>query len=313
MALTLVEAAKLLQDDLQRGVIETATMASNVLELLPFHTVSGNAYAYVQEDALPSADFREVNNGYTESTGTFERKTEVLTIMGGDADVDRFIIQTRAGEVAEQRAEQTRMKAKAVAMLFQDKFFNGDADNAGEFDGLISRAAGDQVITPSDGLPIVGSSDADRHTFLDLIEEGLSRLNGDASAIFMNAGCLAKFRSAARRLTIYDETRDAFGRPVLTYNGIPILNAGKNIDGDDILPQDETVHLDTDCASIYIVRFGAAPGDKGVTGLTNGGVQVYDLGEVHDKPVYRTRIEFYCGLANHGDKAIVRIKGIQAA
>ena len=30
---------------------------------------------------------------------------------------------------------------------------------------------------------------------------------------------------------------------------------------------------------------------------------VTDLGEVSDKPVYRTRIEFYCGMASFGGKA----------
>jgi hypothetical protein len=40
---------------------------------------------------------------------------------------------------------------------------------------------------------------------------------------------------------------------------------------------------------------------------------VYDLGEVSDKPVYRTRLEFYCGLATFGGQAAARLSGVIAA
>ncbi|WP_240361862.1 hypothetical protein [Streptomyces sp. MBT27] len=63
---------------------------------------------------------------------------------------------------------------------------------------------------------------------------------------------------------------------------------------------------------IYAVRFGATEADAGVSGLTNGGVQTTDLGESHDKPVYRTRIDFYCGLALFGGKAAARLTNVLA-
>ena len=50
--------------------------------------------------------------------------------------------------------------------------------------------------------------------------------------------------------------------------------------------------------------------DGAVTGVSNGGIQVTDLGEVSDKPVYRTRIEFYCGMGLFGAKAAARLTGV---
>jgi hypothetical protein len=61
------------------------------------------------------------------------------------------------------------------------------------------------------------------------------------------------------------------------------------------------------------VKFGNDEGDQAVTGLTNGGVQVTDLGELETKPAYRTRIEFYCGLATFGGRAAARLRGVLAA
>ena len=39
-------------------------------------------------------------------------------------------------------------------------------------------------------------------------------------------------------------------------------------------------------------------------------MQVDDLGQLQEKPAYRTRIEFYCGLATFGGKAAARLRGV---
>lgn len=110
-ALTLAQAALLSQNDLQRGVIETFVIESSILDRIPFLTIAGNAYAYNEEATMPGVAFRTVNEAYVESTGTVNQKSESLVILGGDADVDRFIVQTR-GDLNDQRATQTRMKVK---------------------------------------------------------------------------------------------------------------------------------------------------------------------------------------------------------
>ena len=315
MALSLTEAAKLLQNDLQRGVVETIIEDAPLLQLLPFQEVAGNAYAYVQENALPSVGFRTVNNGYTEAAGTFTSKTEALAILGGDVDVDRFIIRTRPGDVADQRAEQTRMKAKSVRRAFQDAFING-VTGSNEFQGLADRLTTltDQDISAgTNGLAIVGADDAARHSFLDKMDEAIAAVKGPVDIILCNGAVLSKFKSAARRLTIYDETKTAFGTQVTTYNGIPVVDIGEDEAGNEILPQTETQGSSSIASSMYFVHFGRTPEEKGTTGLTNGMIQVYDLGEVDDKPAFRTRIEFYCGLAVHGDASFSRLAGVLAS
>src|SRR4051794_12464913 len=115
MAVTLSEAAKLSQNDFQAGGVETFVMEDDsvILDRIPFLEVTGNAYAYNEEATLPGVEFRAVNAGYTESTGTVNPKTEKLVILGGDADVDVFIEKTRSN-LADQRATQARLKVKAA-------------------------------------------------------------------------------------------------------------------------------------------------------------------------------------------------------
>jgi hypothetical protein len=311
MAVTLAQAALLSQNDLQRGVIETFVIESVILDRIPLMPIDGNAFAYNEEATLPGIEFRAVNAGYAESTGTVNQKTESLVILGGDADVDTFVVQTR-GNLNDQRAIQTRMKVKAAVYKFQGTFINGDtAVDANSFDGLKKRLTGAQVITAAtNGLPVIGADDAARHAFFDQVDALLAAVRGRVDALYMNASILAKIRSSARRLTIYDQTVDTFGRRIDLYNGVPLLDIGNNADGSLIIPQTETVGSSNVTSSIYAVRFGQDETDQGVTGLTNGGIQVRDLGEVPDKPAFRTRIEFFCGLGIFGGYAAARLKGV---
>lgn len=317
MAITLTEAAKLSTTDLQKGVLETFVQTSPVLDRIPMLEIEGNAYAYNSEATLPGVEFRAVNGSYSESTGTVNQKSETLAILGGDADVDRFIQQTRSN-LNDQRATQTAMKVKAISYKFQDTFINGDSStDANSFDGLKKRLTGNQVIdADTNGLPVVGSSNADIHTFLDKLDELLAAvpgINGTNGAIYANAKIIRKIASALRHVgldTVLME--DIIGKRAIQWNGIPILDLGTTAAAApvDILPLTETQGTSHASSSIYAVKFGADEGDQAVTGLTNGGVQVEDLGQLQSKPAYRTRIEFYCGMAVFGGKAAARLKGV---
>ena len=318
MAVTLAQAALLSTNDLQRGVIETFVQESPVLDRLPLLSIEGNAYAYNEEATLPGVAFRSVNEAYTESTGTVNQKTDSLVILGGDADVDRFIVQTR-GNLNDQRATQTRLKVKAASYKFQDTFFNGDvAVDTKAFDGLKKRLTGAQVIDlATNGAPVLGNGGTDAQTFFDALDALLAAvpgINGGNGAIYANAAVIAKIRSSGRRLGGVDTLReDLTGKRVVTWNGIPVLDPGANLAGTNILPQTETQGTSNIASSVYAVRFGEDEGDQAVTGLTNGGIDVRDLGEIAEKPVYRTRIEFYCGLALFGGKAAARLRGVLAS
>lgn len=311
MAVTLAEAAKLSTDQLARGVMEIFVQESPLLDRLPLMDIEGNSFKYNEEGTLPGVEFRAVNTAYAESTGTVNQKSEGLVILGGDADVDTFIVQTR-GNLNDQRATQDRMKVKAASYKFQDTFINGDtAVDANGFDGLKKRLVGPQIIDAgTNGIPIVGASDDDRHTFFDKLDELIARCNPDV--LYMNSLVRSKIKSAARRLTIYDETKDDFGRKISLYDGRPLLDIGQKADQSEIIPQTETQGTANDCSSIYGVRFGHDEGDQAVTGLTNGGVKVRDLGEIDSKPAFRTRIEFFCGVGVFGGKAAARLRGVQA-
>jgi hypothetical protein len=310
MSLTLAESAKLSQDQLQRGVIEAFVQESPILDRLPLIEVAGNAYRYNEESTLPGVSFRAVNEAYPESTGALNQRIETLAILGGDADVDKFIAQTR-GNLSDQRAIQIIMKVKAASIHFSDQFFNGDtAVNPQGFDGLRKRLLGNQVIDAKGAGPVANGYDF--FDGLDMLTGQVRGLSSGNGALYMNAALRAKIASGYRRLGGKDLLMaEISGKTAMTWNGIPLLDAGQKLDGTDVLPL-TTGTGGKQSGDIYAVRFGSSEADAGVTGLTNGGVQTTDLGESHDKPVYRTRIDFYCGLALFGGKAAARLTNVLA-
>lgn len=290
MALTLVNAQVLSKDVLQAGVIETIVKESSVLSVLPFQTIEGNAYSYNVEKALPTVAFRGVNEAYTASEATFETRSENLVILGGDVELDRFIIQTLSN-VNDQMAVQIMEKAKAVANTFSKTFFKGNkATNPKEFDGLDVRIAGS-----AQELDAKGKSTSDAEV-LAMLNELLDAVRGGADALFLNKRVRRRILAVLQNSNHYiEQGSDAFGRPVSMYGGVPLLVV------------ENEILADTD---IYAVKFGAY---THVTGLTNGGVNVRRLGETSAKAVEITRIEFFCGLAQFNPYSSARVKNFGVA
>ena len=319
-AVTLAQAATASQDQRSARIQAKFVLESNIMDRIPFMKIEGNAYRYDIEGTLPGVAFRSVNEAYVESTGTLNQATESLVIFGGDADVDRFIQVTRS-DIHDQRRLQEDLKVKAAAYLFQDTFFNGDvAVNSKAFDGLKKRLTGTQVLDAGvNGIPVVGNGGTDTFTFFDQLDALLAAVPGitpENGAIYSNSRIRAKILSAARRIGGAEIVReDLTGKRIVTWNGIPVLDAGQNLAGTDVLPQTETQGTAAGIAtSIFAVKFGEDEVDSGVTGLYNSDsgdvVMVDNLGQLQSQPAIRTRVEVYGGLAVFGGKAAARLRGL---
>ena len=300
MAVTLAQAAAASSNMLQRGVIQIFIDESPILDRLPFMSIEGNAYQYTKEASLPGSAVRAVNAGYTEATGAVVNATVGLKIFGGDADVDRFIART-LGNLMDQRALQTRLKAKAAAMFFTQYFFTGDSTTPEQFDGLKKMLTGAQLTTA--GVAGAGLT-------LAMLDDLIAGVIGGPDVIYANDWMIRKI-NALVMATGYTlpVSRDQYGKVTRVYAGIPLVDPGLAADGATrILPFTEVEGASgAICTSLYAVKFGE---QEYVSGLTNGGIDVYDLGELETKPAYRTRIEAYMAIGMFNGKAASRLKGV---
>lgn len=309
MALTLLEAAKKETGDVYKsGVIELYAGSSAILTNLPFEDIQGNALKYNRESALPGVGFRGVNEAYTPSTGILNPITEVLTIAGGELDVDRFILQTMGQG---QRSAHEAMKIRALSLAWTKKFIKGSVlSDPREFDGLQVRVVGDQKIA-------AGSTDGGTPLSLAKLDEAIDQTLNPTHMI-MSKAMARKFSAAGRLYTVAGfimYTPDQLGRRIMTYNDIPILTVDLDNEGNAILDFNEVSYESAAWGgtatgtSIYIVSMGA----NALTGIQNGTIDVRDLGELQTSPLFRTRIEWYSGLAIFNGRAVTRLGSISNA
>lgn len=300
MALTLVEAAKLTQDLLLRGVVETIVSESQVLAYLPFMDVTGNALTYNQEATLPTATFMAVGDTWTEDTPTFTQKTAKLAILGGDADVDNFLQQTYSNP-NDLAAAVVAAKAKAVARKWSDTFFNGDsAIDAKSFDGLHKLIPSAQRRKANNDNANGGALNLDdMDQLVDLVKPG------KPDAIFLSKRSRRKLKQLRRSGgNVLEVDVDQFGRRVEYYDGIPLVV-------DDFILDNRTVGTSAGiCSTMYAVQFGY---QRGVMGIHNGGVQVEEVGALETKDATRRRVKWYASLVNFRDIAAAALDGITNA
>ena len=304
MAVTLVEAAKQSQNPIQSAIIEMYARSSDILAVLPFVTISGNALRYNREETLPGIGFRGVNEAYPESTGILNPVTEPLVIAGGDLDVDKFIVTTMG---VSQRSVQEAMKVKSLALAWTKQFVKGDSksDSRG-FDGLQVRLTNNQLLWAggTDGGDALSLSKLDE--LIDAVEQ--------PTHLLMSKAMRRRLTAASRNTSVggfITYTQDSFGRTVSVYNDLPILIIDTDNEGNSILGFDEVgaTGSTATATSIYCVSLN----DGMLGGIQSGTMMATDLGELETKPVYRTRIEWYAGIACYHGRAAARLGGIKDA
>ena len=309
MALTLVEAAKLVQDPLKAAVInEFGT--GEILGAIPFENEDGTGVHYTKVDTLPGIGFRGLNEAFDESTGVLNPQSEAFRIFGGDIDVDGAVVSMK-GEPVRRQHEQLKIEASRVNWEYQFIKGDSDADPRG-FDGLQKRVTGNQLIS---------NVDAGGALSLAKLDEVLSQVKrtGGTTVAIMNRKLRDVRLTAASRATgvggFLTHTLNEFGRTVTTYSGIPLLVDDLS---NPILPFTETSpdgSSSNACTSIYVVTFGPMM-CTGIQGRNNSGgygIDARDLGEIDSKNVFRTRVDWNCSFAIYNGYSVARLYGITDA
>ncbi|HJX62187.1 MAG TPA: phage major capsid protein [Dehalococcoidia bacterium] len=294
MALTLAEASKLSNDVLLTGVIETIIKDSPILQSLPFIEIVGNGLTYNRESTAATASFFDVGDTWTESTPTFAQITATLKIMGGDADIDNYLIATRSN-VQDLEVAVIQLKAKAVQQLFEETFITGDAvANPKSFDGIDKVCQSGQTLS----MGLNGAS-----LTLDKLDELVDTVKGGKPEILlMSRRSRRMINKLARTAGTFLETdRDQFGQMIQYYDTIPLGVS-------DYVTDDQTQGSSNDCSTIYAMQFG----EGAVAGLTGpGGLQVERVGSLEQKDATRTRIKWYSSLALFNGLKLAKLIGVR--
>ena len=295
MALLLTEAAKLSNDVLLTGVIETIVKESPVLQTLPFIEVVGNGLTYNQENGAPTASFFNPGDTWTESSPTFTQVTATLKILGGDADIDNFARATRSN-LQDLEAAVVQLKAKALRTKFEETFIGGDSStDAKSFDGVDKLAVTGQTASmgANGGTLTLGKLDE----MIDLVKEGKPHI------LLMSRRSRRKLtalsRAAGSGLVVAD--RNEFGQMTEYYDGVPVAV-------NDYIPDDKRVGSASDCSTIYALQLG----EGAVAGLSApGGLTVERVGSLESKDATRIRVKWYAAIAVFNALKLAKLVGVR--
>lgn len=298
MPLLMTEAAKLAEDDRQRGIIEELLDKDEFFALVPFVKAKDDTFSYTRELELPGAGWIDPYDDIEESTGKVENVSTKIKIMAGQFDIANFISEVKS-DMYDQIAVQAKFKIKAVGRDFKNMLINGDsAVNAKTFDGLRKLTAADRTLTAGangaalsysmldelkDAVPLGADFLMMRSETWRVIRE-LNRLHGGNTAEMMmveNFGALMRF-----------------------YDGTPVII-------NDYIEKTEVQGTATETTSIYAVRANEVDGFHGLWAGDAAGIRLEEVGLNFNKDSTRWRVKWYTGAALRATHAVARLKGVQ--
>lgn len=292
MALTLTEGEKYTTTEIDRVVIDLLTKDSPILPRLGFVSILGNSLTYDMITTDAGASFYSVGDTWVESTPAITQDTAVLKILGGDADVDNFLLKTRSNKI-DMKGTVLANKVKAIQNKFMDTFWYGSATtDTKSFNGLHNLMTSttyntvQEATANGDGGAM---SVAKMRETIDLVKNGAPEI-------------IAMPPAGRRLLSTYLDSVgekfqsgvDRFGKQVAQFDGIPIFK------DDHLLITESTTDAgayessgDDDQFSVFFLKFD----EDAVCGVHSGdGIQIEPLGTLETKDATRWRIKWYVAL-----------------
>jgi hypothetical protein len=281
-------------------------MLSPFIEELPMKKITGRVFKFAKETVLPSAGWRPVNSNWTESSGAITQQQEELFILGGQVNIDPFIVATDDGADFENKAVQTKLKAQSISNAFDAAVLEGDdLVDSNSMTGFRRRITGSQVtnVTTAGGALTLAKLDEliDNVPFPD-----------SQKRLYMNRTLRRKVKTLVDAVggSIYiAERRNEFGIQPAQYAGIPIRIIERSGDASTLLDFDEDPGDGTaDTASIYCIAMGF----DAVHGIWNGRrpLEMKEYEPDGGTNLHVLRWESYVGMVVRHPRAAARLRAI---
>jgi hypothetical protein len=283
-----------------------------ILGVAQFSYAAGNSETKQKDnDVTTFGNNRALNADWTPVTANPDTVTASLKIIGGTINTDianerRFPGRSQKSE----RARQLVRAAKSYGREFMSQFVNGDGSGelingltsivhfATQVDSFNSAASPIEV-----KLGIDNTAKKSQSLLLNGIDRIIGKVNGVPDALIMNSTTISYLKAIARDYLTVSTVQGVFtNQEVVTYNGVPIINAGKDRAGtSDVIGNNygDLIESEDNMTMIAAVKFGE---DENLTLLTNVGLVVKDQGLIGTK--YQTLCEMDVNTLLLNDKSV---------
>ena len=310
MSMTLVEAAKYSNDVLQKGIIELFVRKDPIFDKMGFIEILGNGLTYNVESVEAEAQFYSVGDTWVESTPEVTQTTANLVILGGDADVDNFLLATRSN-INDLKQEAIAAKVKAVKKKYMDAFYYGHTTlDAKGFNGL------HKLIESATYNTVAIGSASGTEVLLNMVklEEAVDLVKVETPQLIVMTKLMRrsinKYLHGVGGVT-YREAAD--GR-VQTLFGVDVAVSDYARDTENVLNEyatgkwgyDSDVATTGTATSIFVLSFSP----KACQGIQQGNMAIEDLGVLETKDAHRFRIKWYASLMLQNILTCTKVTGV---
>lgn len=218
---TLVEAQKLINNQIIAGIAEDIYTTNPIYSVLPFTPYEGQAILVNRENALGDAQHLAVGGTITARspmTNTQVAFTAVTTI--GQAELNGLVSAQSSSAGVDQMSLEISSKAKSVGRLLQAGMATGDGV-APNLNSLHTLCAASQYVAPSAGRAL-------SFELLDTLMDLVKAKDGQVDWLLMPGRTLRAYKSLVRALGGTNETMvftmpNGTTRTVSVYEGVPIF------------------------------------------------------------------------------------------
>lgn len=134
--LTLLDVAKLNDNDKIVGLIEENLTYVPELSVFPVRQIDGTSYTTVTRTGFPSASFRSANQGVTPSKSSFAQKLIECYIMSSRVEVDKAVLQAQKSDAASLEMLEADGVMKQVMIEISQQIWYGVSTDAKGFPGI---------------------------------------------------------------------------------------------------------------------------------------------------------------------------------
>ncbi len=291
MSVLKVLAGRMSAESTERAVIEYMADKDELFALLPFVRSQTDLFSWYRTGEVPTASVVDPYGTIPEVDVIGTRMQNKISMIAADVVVYNFEA-TAVEQLVDRVLEKTLAASEAIVRAYKRLFITGDSTrNEHEFDGLDKFVDPDMIVDAgAGGAPI-------SFRLLDQLLEKFPP-GAEPTAIIVHPRTYLSIRDLLRTLFVKpDEIMlPNFGRPVMTYNGIPIL-------------KNEYIPIVDNLTSVYAVRLGQTA-VHGVYMGDNAGVVIEEVGRLHDKDARKWRLKWYVSMASKNKWDVAKIINI---
>jgi hypothetical protein len=327
-AMTLADYCIISKDPVAQAISWSLIESGIVAQDIPFvnkATLIANGLRW-EGDNLPSVDWVAINQEGTTTTGTPTPYQERVKILRNYIDTDKLLVQDQ-NQITDPRAARAAAYLRALAYDFNYQFMNNtEAADPNSVIGIRARLDNPTTYGVNSGNKINGggvdlrqanATQATANQFLEYLDQLLWSVNsvtGENVVFYMNEVMLRRFHFALRLMGTsggLTTSVDQFNRVITRYKGAILRDIGYKADQTTriITSTEDTSGNDgsSSYTSIYAVHYGTTQ----FYGWQFAPPDFRDMGLLENGVIYRTMIDWTCGLMSGSNRSIGRLYGIR--